>query len=75
MPIELITPKLIDIKIEIAIEEADIEQEVKYWESTLIMYVIGGDLSMNAVKQYMMKFLNFVQLPDMIYNEEGYCML
>ena len=75
MPIEFIAPKLIDREVEIEIEEADIEQEVKYWETTLIMYVIGGDLSMNVVKQYMMKFLNFVQLPDMLYNEEGYCIL
>lgn len=43
-------------EIEVAIEEEDIESEVKFWGSTLIMYVIDKELSMNAIKQYMVKF-------------------
>lgn len=39
------------------------------------MYIIGGDLSMNVVKQIMMKNWNFVSLPDMYYNDEGYFVL
>ncbi|CAK8578454.1 unnamed protein product [Lathyrus sativus] len=39
------------------------------------MYVLGEDLSMNTVKQYMMKNWNFVKLPDMFYNEEGFFIL
>lgn len=39
------------------------------------MYVLGGELSMNVVNQYMLKFLNFVQMPEMFYNKEGYFIL
>jgi hypothetical protein len=39
------------------------------------MYVLGGDLSMSAVKQFMLCNWNFVKLPDMFYNEEGYFIL
>jgi hypothetical protein len=53
------------------IEDADVESEVKFWASSLIMYVLGGDLSMGAVKQFMIRHWNFVKLPDMFYNDEG----
>src|SRR4051812_41038637 len=36
------------------------------------MYVIGENLSMNAVKNFMIRVWNFVTLPNMYYNEEGY---
>ncbi|CAL5211647.1 unnamed protein product [Lathyrus oleraceus] len=75
MAIDFIALKLVNREIEIEIKEKDIESKVKYWELTLIMYVLGGDLSMNTVKQYTTKFWNFVQLPDMFYNKEGYFIL
>lgn len=39
------------------------------------MYVFGGDLSRNGIKQYMKKLWNFVQLPDMFYSEGRYSIL
>lgn len=75
MAIEFIAPKIIEGIAEVEIEEEDIVNEVKFWDTTLIMYVIGGDLSMHVVKQFMMKQWNFVKLPDMYYNNEGYFVL
>jgi hypothetical protein len=75
MKMEFVTPKLVNGEIEVEIDEADIINEVKFWDSALIMYVLGGELSMNGVKQFMIKMWNFVQLPDMYYNEEGYFIL
>ncbi|CAK8569332.1 unnamed protein product [Lathyrus sativus] len=72
---EFVAPKIIDGEMEIQIEEEDVEKEVKFWESALIMYALGVDLSMNAVKQFMSKSWNFVKLPDMFYNEEGFFIL
>ncbi|KAL5170000.1 hypothetical protein HKD37_11G031783 [Glycine soja] len=69
--IEYFAPKVVEGEIEVEIEEEDILSELKYWETTLIMYVLGRELSMNAVKQYMMKFWSFVQLPEMYYHEDG----
>lgn len=68
-------PAIVDGDIEITIEESDVISETKFWESSLIMYVLGGDLTMNSVKQYMIKFWNFVTLPEIFYNEEGYFIL
>ena len=56
MEIEFVAPSIIEGEIEMEIEETDVELEVKYWESSLIMYVIGQDLSMNVVKNYMTRF-------------------
>ncbi|CAJ2641905.1 unnamed protein product [Trifolium pratense] len=75
LAMEFVAPKFVNGEVEVEIEAADIESEVKFWQSSLIMYVLGGDLSMNAVKQFMIKTWNFVKLPDMFYNEEGYFIL
>ncbi|KAF1896253.1 hypothetical protein Lal_00018532, partial [Lupinus albus] len=37
------------------IHEEDVATEMKLWEYKLIMYVLGDDLSMNAVKTFMEK--------------------
>lgn len=55
LTMEFVAPKVIDGEIEIEIKTEDIELEVKFWESALVMYVLGDDLSINAVKQFMMK--------------------
>lgn len=73
--IELIAPKIVNGVSEVIIEEEDIENEVKFWNTTLIMYVLGGDLSMHIVKKFMMKQWNFEKLSDMYYNNEGYFLL
>src|SRR4051812_13975257 len=75
MQIEFVAPQLVNGEVEVAIEEEDILSELRYWESALIMYVIGSDLSMNMVKQYMLKNWNFVKMPYMFYNDEGYFIL
>lgn len=65
-------PKIVDGELEVEIETKDVESELFFWDLTLIMYTSGKDLSMNVIKQFMTKFWNFVQLPDMFYHEEGY---
>lgn len=72
MAIEFIAPKVVDGVAEVVIEEEDIMNEVKLWDTTLIMHVLGGNLSMHIVKQFMMKQWNFAKLPDMYYNNEEY---
>lgn len=51
-------------ELEVEIEEEDVESEMKYWEASLIMYVIGKDLSLNVVKQFMIRYWNFIKLPE-----------
>lgn len=53
---EFIAPKIVNREIEVEIKEEDIEVEVKFWDTSLIMYVLGGDLSMNTVNQHMKLF-------------------
>ncbi|XP_058775297.1 uncharacterized protein LOC131649555 [Vicia villosa] len=75
MTMEFVAPKRINGEIEVAIEIEDIENEVDVWAPSLIMYVLGGEASMNIVKQYMMRNWNYVKLPDMYYNDAGYFIL
>ncbi|CAK8537819.1 unnamed protein product [Lathyrus sativus] len=72
---KFIPPQVVEGKIEVQIEEDDVSSEVKFWESSLILYAMEADLSMNAVKNFMARSWNFVQLPDMYFNDEGYFIL
>ncbi|XP_058775015.1 uncharacterized protein LOC131649265 [Vicia villosa] len=73
--LQYVAPKINDGIIEVEIEEKDVESEIRFWENSLIMYVIGTNVSMNAMKNYMSRVWNFVALPDMYYNDEGYFIL
>lgn len=72
MTIEFLTPKIFNGEIEIKIKESDMKNEAKFWDTTLIMYILGGELSMNDVKQFMTNMWNFMKFSGMFYNEEGY---
>lgn len=52
-------------EIEVMIEEEDIVSERKHWENALIMYMMGGELTMNGVKNFKMKVWNFTTLPEL----------
>ncbi|XP_058768322.1 uncharacterized protein LOC131642051 [Vicia villosa] len=71
---KFIAPQLVEGGIEVSIEEADIVDEILFWRPSLVLYALGGELSMHAVKNFMIKNWNFVQLPDMYYHE-GYFIL
>ncbi|XP_058733321.1 uncharacterized protein LOC131604923 [Vicia villosa] len=75
LQLQFVAPKVVEGKIEVEIEEKDVESEIRFWENSLIMYVIGANLSMNAVKNYMIRAWNFVALPEMYYNDEGFFIL
>jgi hypothetical protein len=70
--IEYTAPTIVNGEIEVIIEEQDVESEKQFWEHALIMYALGEDLSMNAVNKFMITMWNFVSLPKLYYNEEGY---
>ncbi|XP_058757400.1 uncharacterized protein LOC131630653 [Vicia villosa] len=73
--IEYIAPMVTDGKIEVEINDDDVISELQLWENALILYVLGADLSMHAIKNFMQKVWNFVQLPDLYYHDEGYFIL
>ncbi|KAL5134431.1 Transposon TX1 uncharacterized protein [Glycine soja] len=75
LSIEYVALNVVNGKVEIEIEEDDIAIEMKFWETTLILYALGEDLSMNAMKSYMVKMWNFVKLPEMYYHDDGYFIL
>lgn len=54
MVIEYTTPLIVNGEIEVSIEERDITSELEFWENAPIMYVRGGNLSMNVVKKFML---------------------
>lgn len=54
------------------IESQDLQSEIQFWANALILYAVGDDLSINAIKKFMIKAWMFVTLPDLYYNEEGY---
>lgn len=68
---EFEAPKKIDGEPEVEIEAEDIESEMEFWKAGLILFAVGKDLSMNDVKQFMVKVWNFVRLHDLYYHDEG----
>ncbi|CAI8611328.1 unnamed protein product [Vicia faba] len=68
-------PLMMEGKPVVIISNEDVEKELMYWKNSAIMYVLGKDLSMNAVKQFMMRYWNFVQLPQLFYHDEGYFLM
>ncbi|CAK8544929.1 unnamed protein product [Lathyrus sativus] len=75
MAIEYVAPKLINGMIEIDIEQEDIETEIQFWDNALILYVVGDDLSMNTVKNFMQRMWNFVKMPDSYYHDDRYFLI
>ncbi|CAK8544852.1 unnamed protein product [Lathyrus sativus] len=72
---EYIAPKVVNGMIEIDIEQEDIKTEIRFWDNALILYVVGGDLSMNMVKNFMQRMWNFVKIPDLYYHDDEYFLL
>ncbi|CAI8588750.1 unnamed protein product [Vicia faba] len=68
-------PKIVNGEIEMEIDDEDVISELNFWQSSLVLYALGGELNMNVVKNFMVKSWNFLQLPDMYYHEEGYFIL
>ncbi|CAK8573596.1 unnamed protein product [Lathyrus sativus] len=75
MDIEYVAPNLINGVFEINIEQEDIETEIQFWDNALILYVVGDDLSMNTVKNFMQRMWNFVKMPDLYYYDDGYFLI
>ncbi|XP_058732852.1 uncharacterized protein LOC131604428 [Vicia villosa] len=73
--IEYTAPMLVNGEMEVHIEEQDVASEKHFWENVLIMYAIGEELSMNAVRKFMNTTWNFVAMPELYYNEEGYFLI
>lgn len=53
--LKYVAPKIVYGKPIVELKVADVECEIRLWETAVIMYVIGGDLSMTAVKNFMVK--------------------
>ncbi|CAK8574347.1 unnamed protein product [Lathyrus sativus] len=75
LSMEYVAPKVINGVIQIDIEQEDIETELRFWDSTLILYVVGDDLSMNTVKNFMQRMWNFIKIPNLYYHDAGYFLL
>ncbi|KAK2401841.1 hypothetical protein QL285_051403 [Trifolium repens] len=75
LAMEFVAPTRVDGEAVVDIAATNVESEVNFRAPSLIMYALGSDLSMSAVKQFMLRNWNFVKLPDMFYNEEGYSIL
>ncbi|XP_058774580.1 uncharacterized protein LOC131648869 [Vicia villosa] len=72
MAVEYIAPTLLNVDIEINIEETDVAQELEFWEYAVILFTLGGNLTMTAVRKFMETSWNFVALPNLYYNDAGY---
>ncbi|CAK8575459.1 unnamed protein product [Lathyrus sativus] len=53
LAMEYVAPNIGNDTMEIKIEQDYIESEMWFWDNTLILYVMGEDLSMNTVKNFM----------------------
>jgi hypothetical protein len=73
--LKYVAPTVVNGEIEVAIDETDTASELQFWQNSLILYVLGAELSMHLVKNFMVKAWNHIQLPDMYFHEDGYFIL
>lgn len=69
--IEYATTLIVNGKIEVLNEEQDVSSEKELWANTLIMYMLGGDLSMNVVTRFMMNVWNIQYTRSICYYMNG----
>ncbi|CAK8533412.1 unnamed protein product [Lathyrus sativus] len=72
MAVNFVTPTLVNGEIEITIEESNVIEELEFWENAMILFSLEDTLSMNVAKKFKEMSWNFVSMPDLYYNEEGY---
>lgn len=54
------------------ITDEDVESEIEFWKAGLILFVVGKELSVNALKHFISKVWNFATLPEIYFHDEGY---
>lgn len=52
---EFATPKHVDVDLEVEITVDDVESEIEHLKPRLILFVVGKDLSMNAMIKFIAK--------------------
>lgn len=72
LDIEYISPTIVNEEIEVVIKEHDVAYELIFWGNALIMCVVRGELTMTVVKKFMKNVWNFIVMPKLFYNDEGY---
>ncbi|CAK8531883.1 unnamed protein product [Lathyrus sativus] len=69
---EYVAPKLMNGVVEVEIYQEDTKTEPQIWDNALILYVVGEELCMNIIKNFILKIWNFVKLLGLYYHDEGY---
>lgn len=72
LKMRFMAPMIIDGLTEVEIESSDTISETDYWKNGLILFAIGEELSMNAIKQFIGRAWRFVAMPEIYYHEDGY---
>ncbi|CAK8577790.1 unnamed protein product [Lathyrus sativus] len=75
MAVDFVAPNIVNGEIEILIEDTDVVEKLEFWDNASILFALGQNLSMNAVRIFMEKTWNFVAMPELYYNDEGYFVL
>lgn len=58
--------------VEVVIDPGDTRGENEYWSKGLILFAIGEELFMSAVKVFMNKAWKFVSMPELYFHEDEY---
>ena len=72
MAVDFVAPTFVNGKAKVTIDDSDVSGELEFWENLIILFALGESLSMNAVKKFMEKTWNFISLPELFYNDDGY---
>ncbi|XP_070057680.1 uncharacterized protein [Nicotiana tomentosiformis] len=72
MPLDYISPELIDGSLLVKLDKKKTNREANKWKDALVVYVIGKTPGYNYMKRYMAQNWNMVAEPEVYYHEEGY---
>ncbi|CAO2827739.1 unnamed protein product [Amaranthus hypochondriacus] len=72
MPLKFVPPIIENGTQIVHIDANDVVDLVKMWERAIVVYVVGGNVSLDILKGFIRKHWSFVSMPTIHQHEEGY---
>lgn len=67
-----LAPSNIDGDLEVQLDYKDVEMEIEFYKTWLMLFAARKELSIYGVKESMAKIWNSVSLPNLFYHDEGF---
>ncbi|CAO2821242.1 unnamed protein product [Amaranthus hypochondriacus] len=75
MPLKFVPPLMENGSQVVQIESHELVDYIKIWERAVVLYVVGGNVTIDILRGFIRKHWSFVNMPAIHNHEEGYFIL